>query len=86
MECHISTTVLVGNGIEINNTSTSFNVPVSINTEEFHSDALLLDMGNAVDIILGTPWLANMGIIAWNFELMEMQFQRNGRTINLLGI
>jgi hypothetical protein len=84
MERHISIAVLVGNGTEINNTSVSFNVPVSINTEEFHSDALLLDMGNDVDIILGTPWLANMGIIAWNFELMEMQFQRNGHTINLL--
>lgn len=83
MECWIHTMVLVGNGTKITCSSASFNVPLHIDTETFHIDTLLVDIGNDIDVILGTPWLANIGIITWNFTSLEMQFQRNGHTVNL---
>ena len=86
VEHRINTTVLVGNGTEIACTSATFNVPLRMDTKTFHIDALLLDIGNDIDIILGTPWLTNIGIITWNFESIEMQFQRNDCTIKLSGI
>lgn len=67
-------------------TSTFFNVPLYVDIESFCIDTLLLDIGNDIDVILGTPWLARIGIITWNFESMAMQFHRNGCNINFFGI
>lgn len=69
MERRIHTTVLVGNEMEIACTSASFNVPPHIDTEIFHINALLLDICNDFDIILGTPWLAD---INWHHHNLEL--------------
>ena len=86
MERRISTTILVGNKTEINCNSAAYNVPLQINTESFHIDALLVDIGNDIDVILGTPWLADISTRTWNFTSLEMQFSRNGYTVKLSGI
>ena len=52
----------------------SFSVPLHIDAETFQSDAILLDIGNNSDVILRTPWLANIGRITWDFNSMVMQF------------
>jgi hypothetical protein len=40
-------------------------VLLHINADIFYIDAYLLDIGNDVEIILGTPWLAGLGRLTW---------------------
>lgn len=53
----IDTTMLVGSGTEVSCHATAFGIPLRINEEIFDIIAFLLD----VDVILGTPLLANLG-------------------------
>lgn len=57
--------------------SASFGIPLHIDTETFYIDAFLLDIGNDIDIILGTPWLASLGRVTWDFSTMEFEYHRN---------
>ena len=59
-----------------------FNIPLRINTEIFSIDAFLLDTGNDIDIVLGTPWLAGLGRVHWDFTNMELQYFSNGHPTN----
>lgn len=86
LERHINTAILVSNGTEITCRNASCNVPLRIDTKTFHIDALLVDISNDIDVILGTPWLADIGSITWNFASLEMEFQRNGQTITFTSI
>ena len=52
-----------------------------IDADIFYIDAYLLDIGNDIDIILGTPWLAGLGCLTWDFSTMELQYIRNGYPI-----
>jgi hypothetical protein len=45
-------------------------------------DAFLLDTGDGIDIFLGTPWLADLGGLTWDFSTMELQNYRNRRPIS----
>jgi hypothetical protein len=38
-------------------------VPLHINTKTFKIHTFLVDLGIDIDIILGTPWMANIGSI-----------------------
>jgi hypothetical protein len=54
-------------------------VLLRIDADVFDIDIYLLDIGNDVNIILGTPWLASLGHVTWDFTTMQLQYVRNGR-------
>jgi len=60
-EQRIDTTILVGSDNEVPCRVASFSVPLCIDSEVFYIDAFLLDIGNNIDIALGTPWLVSLG-------------------------
>jgi hypothetical protein len=78
-EQRIDTTILVGSGNSVPCRGASFNVPLRIGSDIFDIDTFLLDVGNDIDIILGTPWLATLGRVTWDFTDMELRYLRNGR-------
>jgi hypothetical protein len=78
-EQRIDTTILVGSGNAMPCRGASFNVPLRISSDAFNIDAFLLDIGNDVDVVLGTPWLASLGRVTWDFTDMEMLYFRDGR-------
>jgi hypothetical protein len=78
-EQHINTTILVGSKDEVPCRGTSFNVPLCIGSDAFDIDVFLLNIGNDIDVVLGTPWLASLGHVTWNFTSMELLYFRNGR-------
>ena len=47
-------------------------MPLRIDVDIFYIDAYHLDIGNHVDIFLGTPWLAGLGRLTWDFSTMEL--------------
>ena len=75
----INTAILVGSGNEVPCRAAAFSLPLRINADVFDIDTYLQDIGNDVDIILGTPWLASLGRLTWDFTTMQLQYVRNGR-------
>ena len=73
-EQRINTAILVDSGNEVPCRAAAFGVPL-------HIDAYLLDIGNDVDVILGTPWLAGLGRLTWDFSTMELQYINNSHPI-----
>jgi hypothetical protein len=53
--------VLIGSGTELACQGACFIVPLRINGRTFQIDAFLLPIGNNIDIILGPPWMKNVG-------------------------
>lgn len=47
-------------------------MPLRIDSKTFQIDDLLVDLGVDVDVDLGTPWMADLGNILWNFASLEM--------------
>ena len=60
MEQCINTMILMHSDNEIAYWGACFNMPLQIDSETFQIDALLWDLGINVDIILGTPWMADL--------------------------
>lgn len=77
-EQRIDTTILVGSGNEVLCCVASFNVPLRIDSNTFDIDTYLLNIGNDIDVILGIPWLAILGCVAWDFTEGELQYVCNG--------
>jgi hypothetical protein len=71
-EHRIGTTILVGNGNEVPCRAAAFNVSIRIDGAVFDIDAYLLNIGNDVDVILGTPWLAALVHVTWDFATMQL--------------
>jgi hypothetical protein len=63
MEHHINTMILIGSSNEIACRGACFNMPLHIDTKTFKTDTFLVDLGVDIDIVLGTPWMANLGSI-----------------------
>jgi hypothetical protein len=80
LEQRIDTTILVGSGNEVPCSAAAFSVPLCIDAD-IYIDAYLLDIGNDVNIILGTPWFAGLGRLTWDFSAMELQHFRNSHPI-----
>jgi hypothetical protein len=78
-EQRINTAILVGSGNEVPYRATAFGVPLRIDADIFYIDAYLVDISNDVDIILGTPWLAGLGRLTWDFTTVRLQYICNGR-------
>jgi hypothetical protein len=72
LEQWIETTILVRSGTVAPRRAVSFSVPLCIDTDVFYIDAFLLDIENDIDIVLGTPWLAGLGHLTWDFTTMEL--------------
>jgi hypothetical protein len=80
-EHRIDTTIFIGNGNEVPCKATTFNVSIRIDGVVFDIDAYLLDIGNDVNVILGTPWLAGLVRVTWDFTTMQLQHIRNGHPV-----
>jgi hypothetical protein len=84
-EQRIDTTILVGSGNEVTCQAASFSTLLRVDDEVFTIDAFLLDIGNDIDVVLGTPWLASLGRLTWDFT-MELQYHERGRPITLTSL
>jgi hypothetical protein len=81
LEQRIETTILVGSGTAAPCRAAFFSVPLRIDVDVFYIDTFLLDIGNDIDIVLGTPWLASLGCPTWDFTTMEFQYFHNSHLI-----
>jgi len=70
---------LVGSGNEVSCRVASSSIPLCIDVETSQSNAFLLDIGNDVDTILGTPGLADLDR---DFTAMELHYYRDGSPIS----
>lgn len=59
-ERRITTTVLIGSGIELACQGACFAVPLRIDSKTFQIDAFLLPISDDIDVILGAPWLTDI--------------------------
>jgi hypothetical protein len=71
----INTAILVGCGDEAPCRAVDFSVPLRIDADILYINAYLLDIGN--NIIIGTPWLAGLRCLTWDFTTMQLQYIRN---------
>jgi hypothetical protein len=78
-EQRINTTILVGSENKVTCCAASFNVPLCIDSDAFDIDAYLLNISYDFDVVLGTPWLASLGHVVFDFTDMELQYICNGR-------
>jgi hypothetical protein len=76
LEHRINTTFIIGSGNEVPCQAVAFVVPLWIDAEVFDINAYLLDIGNDIDIIPGTPWLASLGLLTWDFSTLQLQYHR----------
>lgn len=60
-------------------------MPLCINEESFQVNAFLLNIGNDINVILGTPWLA-LKCFTWDFSTIELQYYRNGHSISIAAV
>jgi hypothetical protein len=56
-------------------------IPFHMDAETPQIDAFLFDIGNDIDIVLGTPWLASLGCLTEVFTTMELHCYHNGHPI-----
>jgi hypothetical protein len=82
----IDTTILVGSGNEVTCQAASFSTLLRVDDEVFTIDAFLLDIGNDIDVVLGTPWLASLGRLTWDFTTMDLQYHDRGRPVTLTSL
>jgi hypothetical protein len=75
----IDTTILVGSGNAVTCRNASFNVPLRMGSDAFDIDVFLLNIGNNINIVLGTPWLVSLSHVTWDFNDMEMTYFHDGR-------
>jgi hypothetical protein len=69
------TGVVSGTGVHILvNTGSTHNI-INIDADILYINAYLLDIGN--NIIIGTPWLAGLRCLTWDFTTMQLQYIRN---------
>ena len=81
LEQRTHTTILLGSGNEVSCRAAAFSVPLCIDTESFQIGTFPFEIGNNIDVILGTPWLADLGCFTWDFSTTELHYFRNGRSI-----
>jgi hypothetical protein len=62
----------VGNAVPCRATALNISIPLAGPT--FDIDTHLLDFGNNIDVILGTPWLASLGRVTRDFANKELQY------------
>jgi hypothetical protein len=86
VECHITTTVLVGSDTKLACRGASFTIPLHIHTKTFQIDAFLLSISEYIDVILGAPCLADVANTLWNFASLDMQFHQSNCMVTFTSI
>jgi predicted aspartyl protease len=77
-EQHIRTTILIGSGTKVTCRVASFSTPLRIDNEVSTIDVFLLDIGNDINVVLGTLWLASLRCLMWDFTSMELEYHDRG--------
>jgi hypothetical protein len=70
-EQRIDTTILIGSGTKVTCRAASFSTPLRIDNEVYTIDVFLLNISD-INIVLGTPWLASLQHLTWDFTSMEL--------------
>ena len=52
--------------------------------ENFEADLKLLNLGGC-DVVLGVDWMKHVSLICFDFNRMEVMFEKEGRRMTLLG-
>lgn len=76
--------VLVGNGAELVSSKVCLQVPIEIQGNTFTVDLHLLVLSGP-DIVLGTPWLLDIGPYLMNYRNLTMAFSIGERSVILQG-
>jgi hypothetical protein len=71
-EQQFNTTILVGSRNEVTCHAASFNVPLRMDSDALNINAYLLNIGNDIDVVLDTPWLASLGHVVFDFTNTEL--------------
>ena len=79
-----SVKVAVANGADLHCTAWCPEFTWKMQGCDFCADVYLLPLDN-YDLILGTPWLATLGDIMWDFTKLQMSFMLQGQLCQLQG-
>lgn len=74
----------VADGNRLECTSVCKDLQWSLRGTTFHTEVLLLPLGNC-DMVLGVQWLETLGVIHWDFKHLTMDFTLDGRRYVLRG-
>lgn len=77
--------VTIGDWSELLCEGKSCQVPLKLGEVVFRLDLFILPIHEA-DVVLGAQWLAELGTVTFNYQLLWMKFQHQGREIVLKGI
>ena len=77
-------TVTVGNGNKVVNKSTYAGFCWEMRGETFETDLRLLKFGGC-DVVLGVDWMKYVSPICFNFNRMEVTFEKEGKKMTLVG-
>lgn len=64
---------MVGNGDSLSCKSYCFNIPVSLDSTQFHIDLFILPISGA-EIVLGIQWLRTLGPIIKDYDSLTVDF------------
>ena len=85
LNCYLYTTpefqVMVANGGNINFYGKFHNIKLTMGEYVLNSPILSIPMGG-VDVVLGVQWLQSLGMIAFNFQELFLNFFRKERMSN----
>ena len=62
--------MLIRSNTELAYWGACFTVPLRINCKTFQINAFLLPIGDDIDVILGAPWLIDVGNALWDFTYL----------------
>ena len=74
--------VMVANGGTINCSGKCHNIKLTMGEYVFNSPMLSIAMGGA-DVVLGVQWLQYLGIVAFNFPELFLNFFTEGKQVEL---
>ena len=77
--------VMVANGETINCFRKCHNIKFTIGEYVLNSPMLSIPMGG-VDVVLGVQWLQSLGMVAFNFQEIFLNFFSEGKQVELQGI
>lgn len=76
--------VTVANGSKVINKSSCIGFQWEMHGERFATDLRLLKLGGC-DIVLGVDWMKTVSPISFDFNKLEVTFEKHGRKLTLAG-
>ena len=77
--------VRVANGALIKTKGECRDVSISIQGNYFGLNLHVLTLGGC-DVVMGAQWLSTLGLIKWDFKIMEMSFFHQDKQVTLHGV